>query len=184
MTNSTLYHLHVHEHICIKYIHTFYACTEYALLSLHMNNSILYTYTHSILDLWRICLQCVAVCCSALQCVAVNEYTCLHTRIAFLTHGQMKNFFAICSTLQCIAVRCSMLQSMNTHIYIHAWHSWHMGNWVCSALQCVAACCSVLHQISTHVHTHAQHSRHVTDLFAVWCSVLQCVAVCVAVCPH
>jgi len=39
----------------------------YALLSLHIDNSILYTYTHSILDVWTICLQCVAVRCSVLQ---------------------------------------------------------------------------------------------------------------------
>jgi len=55
-------------------------------------------------------LQCVAVCCSALQCVAVR---C----------SVLQCIAVCCSALQCVAVRCSVLQCVAV---------------CCSVLQCVA----------------------------------------------
>jgi len=65
-------------------------------------------------------LQCVAVCCSVLQCVAVyQERSCtlvLQARIIAI-------YVAVCcSVLQCVAVCCSVLQ-------------------------CVAVCSSVLQRV-------------------------------------
>ena len=61
-------------------------------------------------------LQFVAVCCSALQCVAVR---C----------SALQSIAVYCSALQCDAVCYSALQSVAVR---------------CSALQCDAVCCSVL----------------------------------------
>jgi len=68
-------------------------------------------------------LQCGAVCCSVLQCVLV----CVAVR---------------CSALQCVAACCSVLQSVAE---------------CCSVLQCVASCCNMLQCV------------------AVCCNALQCV---------
>ena len=59
-------------------------------------------------------MQCVAVCCSVLQC-AWHYLSCLH--IAHL-HAR-----STCRALQCVAACCSMLQcvvSTHTHIYTHS----------------------------------------------------------------
>ena len=59
---------------------------------------------------------CVAVCCSALQCVAV--------------WCRVEQYGAVCcSVVQCVAVWCSVVQR---------------GVVCCSVLQCVAVCCSAL----------------------------------------
>ena len=57
--------------------------------------------------------QCVAVCCSVLQCVAADENEELWVRVR-------------CSVLQCIAVCCGVLQCVAV---------------CCSALHYVAVCC-------------------------------------------
>ena len=66
-------------------------------------------------------LQCVAVCCSVLQCVAESrkDFGPLLSRPAR----------RLLSVLQCAAVCCSVLQCVAV---------------CCSVLQCVAVCCSVL----------------------------------------
>ena len=65
-------------------------------------------------------MQCVAVCCSVLQCVVIA------TLLAHLVEHHKK-------VLQCVAVYCSVLQCIAV---------------CCSersrVLQCVAVCCSVL----------------------------------------
>jgi len=64
----------------------------------------------TILDVFLRGLQCVAVCCSALQRVALSRDT----------RGL---YFVCCSVLQCVAVCCSVLQC---------------GAVCCSVLRCVA----------------------------------------------
>ena len=71
-------------------------------------------------------LQCVAVCCSALLCVA-----------------DLLNVMALCSVLQCVgsvlqcaAVFCSVLQCVAVCCRSAQRH--------CAVLQCAAVCCSVL----------------------------------------
>ena len=110
------------------------------------------------------CYDCVAVCCSVLQCVAVlDPLTCLPCLILChdsFVHVPSLIHFCRCSQngslwwtllakkVVCVAVCCSVLQCVAV---------------CCSVLQCVAVCCSVLQCI------------------AVCCSVLQCVAVCCSV---
>ena len=105
-------------------------------------------------------LQFVAVCCSALQCVAVwysvllGVAVCCKCCSIFLWSSQIASrrraallqcAEVCCIALQCVAVCCSVFQCVAV---------------CCSALQGVAVCCSVLQGV------------------AVCCSVLQCVAVC------
>jgi len=67
-------------------------------------------------------LQCVAVCCSVLQCVATSEF--IETRDACVLAMEY-----VAGVLQCVAVCCSVLQCVVV---------------CCSALQCGAVCCSAL----------------------------------------
>ena len=62
-------------------------------------------------------MQCVAVCCSVLQCVAVNYRMC--DLLIGAKRGSMKIALMFCSVLKFVVVSCSVLQ-------------------------CVAVCCSVL----------------------------------------
>jgi len=104
------------------------------------------------------CWQCVAVCCSVLQCVADS--------------WRWWGFLAVCcSVLQCVAVFCSMLQCfavccsvLQTHDVDGAAFSRirpeaSSASSCCSVLQRVAACCSVLQRV------------------AAYCSVLECCSV-------
>ena len=63
-------------------------------------------------------LQCVAVCCSALQFVVA---------VALSAAVKEKGTSVCCSVLQCVAVRCSALQCVAL---------------CCSVLQYLAVCCS------------------------------------------
>jgi len=86
-------------------------------------------------------LQCVAVCCSVLQyvavcCVAVcDKRTKFHLR--FITERSLIRY----SVLQCVAVCCSVLQCVAV---------------CCSVLQCVAVCCSMLQCVVLQCVTYAQ----------------------------
>jgi len=55
-------------------------------------------------------LQCVAVCCSVLQCVAVWLEVDLMCLPSFLIQSDLCIVYFYCSVLQCVAVCCSMLQ--------------------------------------------------------------------------
>jgi len=75
---------------------------------------------------FSVLLQCVAVCCSELQFVAVW-----------------------CKVLQCVAVCCSVFSHTNFRICCSAILLLYCGVEVCfSRLQCVAACCSVLQRVA------------------------------------
>jgi len=119
-------------------------------------------------------LQCVAVRCSVLQCVAASWHykgsssNCgdrhrsgdLVFRVFFalcieLYCSVLQSFAVFCSVLQCVVVYCCVLLGFGTFSYL------------CCLLQCVAVCCSVL---TMHAHLHTTANR-----VAVCCSVLQCV---------
>jgi len=96
----------------------------------------------------RVCvLQCVAVCCSVLQCVAVSVGTLITPQNA--SH-QTSHVRCVCvcdvlwCVLQCIAV-CCRVQGVTV---------------CCSVLQCVAVCCSVLQCVAVccSVSGHSHHS--------------------------
>jgi len=109
-------------------------------------------------------LQCVAVCCSVLQCVAAEAKS-------------SQQSIKLCSTCVCVAVCCNVLQWIAVR---------------CSALQCVAVCCSVLQLRQRHKHIPQNSAAPVYVLqciamrvavyVAVCCSVLQFVAAAVTSC--
>jgi len=69
-------------------------------------------------------LQCVAVCCDILRCVAVLQCVLRNASSLFTCR-----YFQGCSVLQCVAVCCSVMQCVAV---------------CCSMLQCVAVYCSVV----------------------------------------
>jgi len=124
----------------------------------------------SYLDMHIYCvLQCVAVCCSVLQRVAVRVAGIL----ALTTRGQvhMLCVAVCCNVLQSVAVCCSLSQSvavccslLQCVLQRHR-RSSHMYTYMCCVLQSVAVCCSLL------------QSAAVYYILAVSCGVSQCVAV-------
>ena len=123
-------------------------------------------------------LQCVAVCCSVLQCVTNSQIHMnihIYTITKILFHEETAHFMqhkqcvaVCCSVLQCVAV-CHELTVSYGNSPIHAAQAV-----CCSVLQCVAAvcsvCCSALH--------HVAAVCCLLQCVAVCCSVLQCAAVC------
>jgi len=131
-------------------------------------------------------LQCVAVCCSAMQYVALGYYVlpCVAVRCS-CSAGQfyMRHVGSLRMILQLEAVYCSVLQCIAVY---------------CSVLQCVAVCCDVLYLVAMHcsvLQCGAVHSScsagAVLHMSRIWeyasaiatgssqhCSVLQCVALC------
>jgi len=119
---------------------------------------------------WCSALQCDAVRCSVMQCVAVW-----------------------CSALQCDAVRFSVMQC------VAVWCSALQCDAVCcSVMQCVAVWCSVLQYLQgqpkeTDASEEAVHipsvwysvlhcvEWSVLEIVGVWCSVLECFGVCCSV---
>ena len=77
-------------------------------------------------------LQCVAVCCSELQCAQQNMQQ-LH---------QVDILAVCCSVLRCVAVCCSVLQCVQQNM--QQLHQVDILAVCCSVLQCVVVCCSVL----------------------------------------
>jgi len=90
-------------------------------------------------------LQCVAVCCSMLQCVAVRSVVA-----------------ECCSVLQCVAVCCSVLQCPLRQDVAK-----NDSTCVC----CVTACCSMLQCVA--VCSIDAECCSVLQCVAVYCSVLQ-----------
>jgi len=136
-------------------------------------------------------LQCVAVCCSVLQCVA--------------EHTPSTNYWAqplyvcrsvCCSVLQCVAVCCrthSIDKLLSAALLCVSQYVLQCVAVCCSVcynvLQCAAGCCRVLQcvavycillQDTLHRQTSAAHKCDLYDYaamcVAVCCSVLQCVA--------
>ena len=99
-----------------------------------------------------------AVCCSALQCVAVCHEWVTNSHVARLvthiTHQKMCHEHMSHGTHVglCVAVCCSVLQ------YVHMSHGTHVG-------LCVAVCCSVLQYVmngSRLTHCTTCHTRYTT----------------------
>jgi len=122
-------------------------------------------------------LQCVAVCCSVLQCGHVSS-ACCHVYI-FTPHTpsylMCVGVKVCCSVLQCVAVCCSVLQCVAV---------------CCSVLQCVAVwsciyllfvgvkvCCSVFMHLTvcclqyTSTHCNTPHTSCI--LLCAVCNTLQ-----------
>jgi len=110
------------------------------------------------------------MCCSVLQCVAVQITSDILYSVCC---SQVLQYVAVCcSMLQCVAVRCSAnYQRHPQQIISHCNIIQHMTATYCNTLQ--------------HTHCNTTYLRHplqcVLQCFAVCCSVLQCVAVCCSV---
>jgi len=136
------------------------------------------------------CLQCVAVCCSVLQCVAVVSVLCsvlpcaavccsdyrvwlcvaVHSRVlpCVAVYGSVLRYVAVCCiVIHCVAVCCSVMQFIA----------------LCCRVLCTATlitCCSVLQYVAERPpfrHAWQACLQSVT----VRCSALQCVAMCCSV---
>jgi len=93
-------------------------------------------------------LQCVAVCCSVLQCVDIISRC----------HSLYLN------VLQCVVLSCSVLQGVAVCVAVR-----------CIALPYFAMCCNVLHFVAlwcTLLHCNTVHCS-VFQSVAAHCSVLQ-----------
>jgi len=98
-------------------------------------------------------VQCVAACCSMLQCVET------HICVLCMTDTSVTHLWHTC--------KCDMTREPPM---------------CCSVLQCVAACCSVLQRVAVFYSTaNAGGSIGMLQRAAVWCSVLHCAAVCCSV---
>ena len=105
-------------------------------------------------------LQCVAVRCSVLQCVAV----CCRGRGS---SGDTVSYCVSCSVLQCVAVCCSLLQSVAVCCSLLQWEGKQWGYSVLLfVVQCVAVLCNMLQCIAVGGETVG----------------LQCLIVCCQVC--
>jgi len=133
-------------------------------------------------------LQCVAMCCNVLQCVAPHRplkdasFIVAHaTKEAVLCCSVLQCVAACCSVLERVAVCCSMLQCVAMYY---------------SVLQCATVCCSVLQCVASHrPRKDVSHSRiadkyikkkviilaQTTKEAVLCCSVLQCVTMCCSV---
>jgi len=106
-------------------------------------------------------LQCVAVCCSVLQCVAVLQYVAVqcvklrHTWKSQVTYANAACYIwgtrsrvVCCSVLQYVAV-CQVTAHLDESCDACEWGLSHMSyTLTCSVLQCVAVCCSVLQYVA------------------------------------
>jgi len=101
-------------------------------------------------------LQCVAVCCSVLQCVAVHEVMQHRHHNAYCIECHTHWTHICCSVLQCVVVCCSVLQCVAVRHIV---------------LQCAAVCCSTVLKVTRVEITYVAVCH-------ICCSVLQCVAVC------
>ena len=123
-------------------------------------------------------LQCVAVCCSVLVCVALCfvevqcgaaccsvvqyvSYTACSSHHMILSPSLPLTLQVCCSVLQCVAVCCSVLQ-------------------------CVAVCCSSAHTFKRDLHSYSRcgccDAGRIIHHHVLCVCVCVCVYVCVCVC--
>ena len=105
-------------------------------------------------------LECVGVCCSVMQTVAVSWWESL------CEFKPMRHAATCCNMLQHAATHCNTLQHTATH---------------CNAWQRTTTHCIILHRTATHGGGTAYVSS-LTLPIAVRCSVSQCMLQRVAAC--
>ena len=135
---------------------------------------------------WHELLQCVAVCCSVLQCLS-SQVTCI---IISDDHVTSNISWDMTRVTWIVGPCCSVLQRVTVSIikggmhhdvrrscivkYVERHDSCDANSY--SVLQCVAVCCSGSQCLVSRV-TQQSHDSCEMDC----CSVLQCVAVCCSV---
>jgi len=103
-------------------------------------------------------LQCVAVCCSALQS------TCTHSTCVRLAHVNIESVAVCCSVLQCAAVRCYVLQSMccsqRVHIEGACVERMYTSKMMRICREDALICREVDKHTRIHTHTHTHTHAH------------------------
>ena len=142
---------HAHHCVASTYLCMYIFVCIYGIIRIHISN---------VLGLCgSLVLQCVAECCSVMQCVAV----CLDCVAACC------NVLGLSRCLVCVACVAVCLTCVAV---------------CCSVLQCVAVCCSVLQCVADTTHSHEMRRAHhclVLQRAAYTtrcCSMPQPVAVC------
>jgi len=105
-------------------------------------------------------LQCVAVCCGVLQRVVLQCVTSLGF-VQLSVYAVVLCVAVRCSVLQCVAVSCNMLQCVAVCCNVS-----QCNEVCCGVLQYVAMCCSVLCCNVFH------HSKWTNSMSIPWCSVV------------
>ena len=114
-------------------------------------------------------MQCDAVCCSVVPCIAGSEYG---FRVQVPNYMQQCHLVC-CSVLQCVAVVCSVLQcvaSLGLGFKVQVPHHMQQYHLVsCILLQCVAVYCSYKQEChlkpATHILIFFAPSRHPSSFF-------------------
>ena len=148
-----------------------------------------------------IVLQCVAVCCSVLQCgqhvtsqirIRINVYTSIPFVLKEPCCNILQYVAVCCSMLQYVAVCCSIwlcgqYVTLQVWIYItiHTSIPFILKESCCSMFQYVPVCCSVVNA-SHHKYEFTWMNTRLSHLswrnrLAVYCSVLQYFAACCSV---
>jgi len=122
-------------------------------------------------------LQCVAVCCIVLQCVAL---------LALFVLGLVLSWLLLAGVLQCVAVHCScsdVYMCIYVCIYLCVcvfacvtmyFHVCCMYVWIINIYVSSHVCCSVLPHVALRIINMYVSLR-------ACCNVLQCVAMCCSV---
>jgi len=127
-------------------------------------------------DVCYIVLQFFAVCCSALQYVAVVAVYCNVLQYVAVSHSrrQIHVDLFVSGLLKCVAACCGAMQSVAACCSL--W--WHVAVCCrilrrvaacCSMLRCAATCCSMLQRVAVCFST--------LQCVVVHCSTSQCVVV-------
>jgi len=89
-------------------------------------------------------LQCVAVCCSMLQCAAHVRGCCSRcAAVCYAYCSVLQHTAACCIVSHCVAGCCRMLQCADSNKQLNSVGCQGHVAACCSVLQCVAVCCSV-----------------------------------------
>jgi len=164
--------------LCIWYMHIHVNMNEYVkfthiLMYIQVDASSSWRFSHyTFIYLWHdgcvFLLQCVAVRCSALKCLAL--YCNSHYTFIYLWHDECVVLQWAASVLQCVAMAYSYYPHLPMARWVHFCCSvFKYFALRCSAFKCLAVSCSGVGIIDA------------LQCVAVCCSVLQCVAVCCSV---
>ena len=113
-------------------------------------------------------LQCAAVCCSVLLCVAEScTVLAVCCDVLAVCCSVLQCVAVYCSVLQCVAVCCSVLQSVAQFGHRHGPHTMPDSVFLCAwwvATQHTATHCNTLQHTATHCNTLQHIATHCNTL--------------------
>ena len=127
-------------------------------------------------------LQCVAVCCSALQlviCAKASVLLNVPSALRYVCCSVLQCVAVCCSVLQCVAVCCSVLQlvicakasvllNVPSAVRCVCCRVLQCVAVCCSALQCVALCCHSIQKTATYSGSDTKKSTRSICIFIVY----------------